>query len=361
MATWLSIAHREPAGLKLRRAFTLVELLIVIGIIAVLLGILLPALNKARRQAATAQCASNMRQIALAILNYTDDNAGRLMPAIIYSQGPGLPYPDGFFWAAELVHQGYIKSPNIQHDPPPNENNAAPPPGLSNVFQCPEGLTPDESSVIDNGEIGVTYGAYPTDAHNSDWSYCLDDDPRVDHQTPYGTATWYELNCRQTGYASNYNPSYGAAPYGAEYNPPFVVFGYPSQPDKLGETTAAAIADPKYARTLSLIRHSAVMVMVVEASNILWNAQGSNPHWAPRIGARHGAQSPDHTNAYTNIAFFDGHVELFPTLPMDRNGGNQVTPQPSNIQPGSAGSVDGFGAMEPSSGTVFTMYMDHLY
>jgi len=72
------------------RGFTLVEILVVIGIIAVLVAILLPSLRKARQAAQRAACVSNLRQFGIAIYNYSFDNKGRL-PNTIFVYGGRYP------------------------------------------------------------------------------------------------------------------------------------------------------------------------------------------------------------------------------------------------------------------------------
>ncbi len=74
----MSHPNRIP---RRRVGFTLVELLVVIGIIAVLLGILLPTLNRAREQANATKCLSNVRQLALATMMFAQDHHG-YMPTV---------------------------------------------------------------------------------------------------------------------------------------------------------------------------------------------------------------------------------------------------------------------------------------
>ena len=79
-----SIASTEEGSLRRqrRRSFTLIELLIVIAIIAILAGMLLPALQKARQSAKKTECMSRQKQVMLAQIAYADDNQG-IMPVSV--------------------------------------------------------------------------------------------------------------------------------------------------------------------------------------------------------------------------------------------------------------------------------------
>jgi len=84
-----------------RRAFTLVELLIVIGIILALVSILLPAMTSARHQAKSVTCLANLRQLQLAFVNYVgNDNDGH---SIAYNGGQNL-------WLPELRSGGGVQA-----------------------------------------------------------------------------------------------------------------------------------------------------------------------------------------------------------------------------------------------------------
>lgn len=119
-----------------RTTFTLIELLVVIAIIAILAGMLLPALNKARQSAFSSQCVSNLKQVAVTVQLYIDNYQEWIHPNIINKPATGYKGTSNYFFVV-LLNYGFVKNPNI--------------------FVCPS-FTPNKYKPTSKARYGETYG-----------------------------------------------------------------------------------------------------------------------------------------------------------------------------------------------------------
>jgi prepilin-type N-terminal cleavage/methylation domain-containing protein len=148
-----------------RRGFTLIELLVVTAIIAVLIGLLLPAVQKVREAAARTRCANHLKQMGLAAQGYHDTRQ-HLPPGIGYYPPVGAEFGTYFFHLLPYVEQEALHAQSVGSVPfpPPDGPRPVRYPGNNGVFgrPVPVFLCPSDPGTGPGGTVaiaGTTFGA----------------------------------------------------------------------------------------------------------------------------------------------------------------------------------------------------------
>jgi len=257
-------------------AFTLVELLVVVAIIAVLIGLLTPALSRAKDAAMAAKCMAQLRQNATAMLAYVQDNRGRLPRALgsdITADGtnPGNSYA----WFTRLVGRDYLAA---EPQSPPLDSSA---------HDLPDAVTSGSTTLV-----------CPAASPGVRWPWGWPADFGIDND--FFTRSWRETDT--TGYPGK--------PAQLTLDTSYLVNA--SQGDWTGISSGSGnpfLAQWSTAhrlgitRSISNMRRAADLMMMADGFGFKFGV--STAYMNPK----HGQTAEDGAQQQVNMAFFDGHVE----------------------------------------------------
>ena len=244
----------HPARSRRRPGFTLIELLVVISIIALLIGILLPALGAARSAARNVKCLSNLKQLGVSVYSYAGDYKQHFVPARMITVGAAGTLQNHY--AAILSDTGYGDAENVE-GPGSATNDSS-----ESMYRCPEGIDERVSGAptSQTAENGRRY-----------WRASRADRGGLQRQSD----TWYGANTLQMQEAG-----------GAAYFPFFPLSDL---------TPAGPMSIQRRTHTIDVMRapsNTALFYDGVEVHSGNWN----------RLSLRHGGESS------LNILYGDGHA-----------------------------------------------------
>lgn len=280
-------------GTRRRVGFTLVELLVVIGIIAMLISILMPALSSARRQANMIKCLSNLRNLGNATVMYANDNRGGIIPSIQWYNG----LDD--CWAFALVAGHYLPDPRIQGGALGDAASTA-----ASVLVCPSVRA--ARATDSTAGIGTTQLIDGFERRYSKW------------MLPSGASAPDDINNGASG-ACILDISYGINGASTGINGGQVdTNNLPSQAVWVtgGSGGSGKAGMNPYLRLPQFKRSSQVVLLFDGSAWNAWQGTSASPNYLYRIAGRHGIVKGGNLNdpkwyntGLTNILFLDGHAQ----------------------------------------------------
>lgn len=250
-----------------RRGFTLVELLVVIGIIAVLIGILLPALSRARKQSNMVACAANLRSMGQALVIY--ENESKHLPGSQSQVGLTVTGQMGRGSSTAYFAVWPIRLRNVMN-------------GNQKVFYCPES---DPSYIWKIGQKfpNCPIASGPHTGYGYDKGECV-------------------LSVDQVQFSYGYN-DWGAVAPRCTYNNQKVNYGMGGDIDEYNANGNVWVTEPN----VSTIQRSAAVIIM---GDVIARVPVAGTSWMFSLDPRDPTQGPaDRHFKGANLLFADGHVE----------------------------------------------------
>ena len=275
-------------GFRRARGFTLIELLVVIAIIAILIALLVPAVQKVREAAARTQCQNNLKQMSLGLINCADTYKGKLPPGIGFfpNSAPSANNGNGglLMHLLPFIEQQALYNSSLRNPDPDGRNGNNPTysqwtpqiqGAVLSIYQCPS-----DPTNVDNARTSYVYNGQLF-RHNYQWGVSLSRFPASLSDGTSNTVFFSEglRHCNSGPYPDRYWPDWGGAAYSSDLGQSTGPTATPQANPRLSGGTAICDSRAATAHTGAInvgMGDGSVQTVSTSVSGIIWWAA-----WTP--------------------------------------------------------------------------------